>query len=491
MKAVIYTRVSTDNQAEKEFNSCEAQKAKIRAFISSQENIEVYKVYSDQGYSGANLDRPALKEMLVDIEKELVNFVVAYKIDRLTRSPKDFYQLIEIFEKHNVSFISITERFDTSTPSGRLLRNIMLTFAQFEWDLISERTKDKMLECAKKGIYGGGNCPFGYKRVNKKLVVVPEEAEIVQLMFETYVKTASLSKTCEILNKQGMVNRQGKSFIKWTVTDMLRKPVYTGKITHQGKVYNGIHEPIISEELFEQAQKTHLQKIIPKSRPVKNYLFPGLVVCKECGSIMTPTFTNKIRNNKRKRYHYYRCTSTFKKAWAACSIKHISAFRLDNFILENLKRISLDNQYLESLSFRLNNETTGHKEGLELWPISPEDIKKSLEAVVKTGSEKRNINRTFAIKNLIQKIIYSKGEIAVNLYTSRENEGRPKMPPPIFGRFVDDDKGGADFGGAVVCPVEKPAEGRTRTDMGFEAQRILSPSRLPIPPPRLESAVSV
>jgi len=143
-KCAIYTRVSTDNQAEVEFNSCEAQKEKILSFIKSQENMELFEVYSDPGFTGANTNRPALIKLIHDIKQNKVNVVISYKIDRLTRSPKDFYQLIELFEKHNVDFISVTERFDTSTPSGRLLRNIMLTFSQFERELISERTKDKM-----------------------------------------------------------------------------------------------------------------------------------------------------------------------------------------------------------------------------------------------------------------------------------------------------------------------------------------------------------
>ena len=177
MKAAIYTRVSTDNQAEVEFNSCEAQELKIKSFIASQEKMEIYKTYSDQGYSGASLERPALKEMLNDIQQGKIDIVISYKIDRLTRSPKDFYQLIEIIDKNGASFLSITERFDTSTPSGRLLRNIMLTFAQFERELISERIRDKMLEKAKKGLCSNGKIPFGYIRNDKKVVVEPKEAD--------------------------------------------------------------------------------------------------------------------------------------------------------------------------------------------------------------------------------------------------------------------------------------------------------------------------
>jgi len=183
MNCAVYTRVSTDNQAEKDFSSCEAQEEKIRAFVKSQNNWEVFKVYSDPGYTGATLNRPALQELLQDIREGKINIVLVYKIDRLTRSPKDFYQLIELFEKYEVDFISITERFDTSTSAGRLLRNIMLTFAQFERELASERTKDKMLERAKKGMWNGGIVPYGYKKENKKLVINSKEAEIVKLIY--------------------------------------------------------------------------------------------------------------------------------------------------------------------------------------------------------------------------------------------------------------------------------------------------------------------
>jgi len=151
-QCAIYTRVSTDIQAEKEFSSCEAQEEKIRSFVKSQDHWQIAKVYTDAGYTGANTNRPALQELLEDIKQNKIDIILAYKIDRLTRSPKDFYQLIEVFDKYQTDFISITERFDTSTPAGRLLRNIMLTFAQFEKELTSERTKDKMLERAKKRI---------------------------------------------------------------------------------------------------------------------------------------------------------------------------------------------------------------------------------------------------------------------------------------------------------------------------------------------------
>ena len=182
-QCAIYTRVSTDNQAEKEFSSCEAQEQKMKSFIASQNNWQVFKIYNDAGFSGATLQRPALQELLSDLKKEKIDVVLVYKIDRLTRSPKDFYQLIEFFEQAKIDFISITERFDTSTPAGRLLRNIMLTFSQFERELTSERTKDKMLERAIKGLCNGGFTPYGYSRQEKKLVINKKEAEEIKSIF--------------------------------------------------------------------------------------------------------------------------------------------------------------------------------------------------------------------------------------------------------------------------------------------------------------------
>lgn len=228
MKAAIYTRVSTENQAEVEFNSCETQESKIRSFIASQNNIEIYKVYSDQGYSGSNIERPALKEMLIDIQYGKIDIVISYKIDRLTRSPKDFYQLIEIFEKYNVSFLSITERFDTSTPSGRLLRNIMLTFGQFERELISERIRDKILERAKKGMWSCGKAPFGYKREDKKLVIEPREAGMVRTIFETFINTRSTFAVYNHLKGKQMLNRFGLPLSKTAIDSILKGIVHAG-----------------------------------------------------------------------------------------------------------------------------------------------------------------------------------------------------------------------------------------------------------------------
>ncbi|MCX5782566.1 MAG: recombinase family protein, partial [Elusimicrobia bacterium] len=362
LKCAIYTRVSTDNQAEVEFNSCEAQEAKIRSFVNSQEDMEIYKSYVDAGFTGANMNRPGLTDMLNDIRENKINLVIAYKIDRLTRSPRDFYQLIELFEKYGVNFISVTERFDTSTPSGRLLRNIMLTFAQFERELTSERTKDKLYERAQKGLWNGGLVPFGYKKENKKLIINEAEARIVKSIYESYLECRSISKIYDDLKNKGITYRTGIPFSKSSIQNMLRYVVYTGKVKHGDKVFKGIQEPIISEEMFNAVQEIHKKKKL-KAKLYKDYPLAGLLKCRECDSFMTPCHTNKYKDGKRTRYYYYRCTKTFKRDWESCGTRQVSADRLEDYVFQNLERISQDKQYIDSLIFKLNSPQAGNRIG--------------------------------------------------------------------------------------------------------------------------------
>ena len=430
-QCVIYTRVSTEIQAEKEFSSCESQEQKIRSFIESQNNWQVAKIYSDAGYTGVNTNRPALQELLEDIKQNKIDVILVYKIDRFTRSPKDFYQLIEVFDKFNISFISVTERFDTSTPAGRLLRNIMLTFAQFERELTSERTKDKLLERAKKGMWNGGSPPYGYQRENKKLIINRKEAEIIRLIYENYLETKSINRIYDFLEEKNMKNRQGKIFSKENLAFILRNITYIGKIKYSGQIFQGIHQPIISEELFELTQKTH-KKRIRKFRVYRDFLFGGLVNCAECGYKMSAFFTNKHRNGKLKRYYYYRCTSTNKKGWQACSTRQVSADRLERYILENLERISVDKDYIENLVFKLNHslKTSGPPVGDGIKPsqacskfskFDSETIVSILKYFLLFLSQRRGVERNLLAKKFIKEIIYSKENIKIALFYSENS----------------------------------------------------------------------
>ncbi len=434
MKAAIYTRVSTDGQAEIEFNSCETQEIKIRSFISSQNDIEVYKVYSDPGYTGANTDRPALQELIGDVQSGKINTVMSYKIDRLTRSPKDFYQLIEIFEQHGVSFISVTERFDTSTPSGRLLRNIMLTFGQFERELISERIRDKMAERAKKGMWNCGVTPLGYKREDKKLVIEPKEADIIRTMFETFVSTGSVAEVYDLLKRKKMFGRNGLPIMKTGITYCLRSIVYMGKVQHNGIFYKSLHEPLVSEEVFLEAQSL-FKPSNKKCRGFSYTLFPGLVKCKECGSNMVSVFTNKFSNGKRVRYFYYRCTSIVKRDSSFCNIKQVSSDRLDSYVVDNLDKIAKNQQYLDSLIFMLNNQTEGVRPGVE--PngygsfYTSEKVREIIEKIVSASKLQGNIEKRTVIKRHIKELLYSKEAIEVILYYGATYDlARAQKPHP-------------------------------------------------------------
>ncbi len=360
--------------------------------------------------------------------------VLVYKIDRLTRSPKDFYQLIEFFEQAKIDFISVTERFDTSTPTGRLLRNIMLTFSQFERELTSKRTKDKMLERAKKGLANGGLTPYGYIRQDKKLIPHPKEAEEIKSIFETYIETGSTAKAYQMLKERGVKNKLGKNFSKTNISHILRNVIYIGKVLHNGEIYQGIHEPLVSEEIFVLAQKIHKEKQ-RNFRVYKNFLFGGMIKCEECGSTMTACFTNKYINGKLKRYYYYRCTSTMKQDWQTCSVKQVSAERLENFCLENLERISVDKNYIENLVFRLNHELqTGYRAGYEPaeeWSkFSTENISDTLKIFLAKLKTTKGIERNLFAKKFLSNIFYSPESIKIRFnLVLRGGEAAAKASP--------------------------------------------------------------
>ena len=416
MQCAIYTRVSTDNQAEVEFNSCEAQEAKIRSFIKSQEDMVIYKSYSDPGFTGANLNRPGFQGMLEDIKDGHINLVIAYKIDRLTRSPRDFYHLIEVFESKGVDFLSVTERFDTSTPSGRLLRNIMLTFAQFERELASERTKDKLLQRAHKGLWNGATVPFGYKSKKAKLFVDEEAARIVQSIYEEYIATCSINGLYHKLQANRIKDNKGNEFSKNRLYYILRNPIYTGQIRYNNALYKGQHQSIISESTFQAAQDKHISKK-RLLRVYKYYLLAGLVKCKDCGFKMTPCHTNKRQYGKLKRYYYYRCIKTFKKDWKDCEAKQINANRLENYIHENLYRISLDKHYLKSMSPQMDAQNGLGKNGS--WSgFDPDQLGKCIKYYLEGLQKKKNSGKNLWAKQFIQSIIYSIDSIQINFLCS-------------------------------------------------------------------------
>ncbi|MGH7889501.1 MAG: recombinase family protein [Thermodesulfobacteriota bacterium] len=416
----VYTRVSTSMQAEKEYNSCEAQRDKILSYIKSQEKMVFYKEYSDPAFTGANIERPALKELLRDIANKKVDIVLAYKIDRLTRSSKDFYSLIDFFEKYGVSFISISECFDTLSASGRLLRNIMLTFAQFERELTGERTRDKMIQRAEKGLWNG-KAPFGYKLIEKKLIIDKKDGSAVKEMFETFALTGSLMKTMALVKERGWKSpKTDKPITLNGVFHILRNPAYMGKMLWAGKIYLSNHEPLISEEFFNHAQSLTKEKTI-KKKLYKEYFLRGILHCCDCGSLMTPHFTNK----KKRRYYYYRCYKTVREGNSACSIKEVNAEKLENFLIENISRMAKDKQYIESLVFKMLHRRGGPA-GFEPTEEAEKNLIMRVSQVLINFKNKienaTQVEKSLIFQNTIQEVSFSKEYLEMTVFINVTSE---------------------------------------------------------------------
>ncbi|MFC2061452.1 recombinase family protein [Elusimicrobiota bacterium] len=435
-KCAIYTRVSTDNQAEKEYNSCTSQEEKIRAYISSQNDWQTYNIFSDEGFSGANINRPAFQRLLNDLDK--IDVILFYKLDRLTRSPKDFYRLVELFEKHNVDFISITEHYDTSTPSGRLLMNIMLTFAQFERELSSERTKDKMIQRAENGFWNGGTVPYGYISIENKLKLEPSESDIVEKIFSLLLEKKHLIPVYDYLKSNNIKNKRGKSFSLSTLSYLVRNPIYTGQIKYNGELYKGIHRKIIKKETFKSVND------LLSNRPKRYYQdkvlpFEGLLRCSHCDKSMTPTYASKQRKKNKTKYYYYRCITTLKHKWGDCPIKQVSARKFDTYVFQYLKRLVDDKKILTGFVFSdvMKNQSARHS-GFEISENFLETevnlIHKALKSIVKTQKESSSQVRNSLLKKCIKKINYSPHQIEIELSLSEptddkragEEGGRPR-----------------------------------------------------------------
>jgi DNA invertase Pin-like site-specific DNA recombinase len=306
LRCAIYTRKSSEEGLDMEFNSLDAQRESCEAYIASQRAegwLCMREHYDDGGFSGGTLDRPGLKMLLDDIEAGLVDVVVVYKIDRLSRSLMDFSRLVEVFDKHGVTFISITQSFNTTTSMGRLTLNILLSFAQFEREVTGERIRDKFAASRAKGMWMGGFVPMGYDVVSRKLIINEAEADKVRLMFQRFVKLGSATLLTRELVAAGAVNKRGKPIDKGFLYKLFRNRLYLGEAVHKGTSYPGEHQAIITLELWNQVQSI-LQES-PRQRAANTRaktpaLLKGLIFT-ATGIAMTPTATNKGSRH----YRYY------------------------------------------------------------------------------------------------------------------------------------------------------------------------------------------
>ncbi len=316
LRCAIYTRKSTEEGLEKEFNSLEAQREAGEAYIKSQQHEGwrlITKSYDDGGYSGGTIERPALQELLNDIRSGKIDVVVVYKVDRLSRSLRDFAQIVELFEKQNVSFVSVTQQFNTTTSMGRLTLNILLSFAQFEREVIGERVRDKFAASKQKGMWMGGFPPLGYDIKERKLYINPEEASLVRKIFENYLNIKSCLKLAESLNNTGYRNKKwvnqkeiergGEIFTNQALSKILNNPIYIGKIKHKKKIYDGQHDAIITEQLWQQVQELLAsQRKYKTNKRIKHGTLLAGKCFNQAGEVYTPTYSTKAGVRQ---YRYY------------------------------------------------------------------------------------------------------------------------------------------------------------------------------------------
>ncbi len=348
-RCAIYTRKSTEEGLEQDFNSLDAQREACEAYIKSQQHegwILIEKQYNDGGFSGGNLDRPALKELFNDIKNDRIDIVVVYKVDRLTRSLLDFAKIVELFDAHSASFVSVTQNFNTTTSMGRLTLNILLSFAQFEREVTGERIRDKIAASKKKGMWMGGRVPIGYERKDKKLIIETSGATKVKKIFEKYIELKSVPKLKAYLAGENIRTNTGKNFDKGQLYHILQNKTYTGKIVHKNNVYEGEHAAIIEENLFNLAQDLLQANKVDESRKhnASNSLLAGKIY-DDKNNRMTPSHS-KTRN-KKYRYYVSQPVLKFDKTKAG-SISKLPAEETEKFVTDEIRSYFFDTKQIQN-----------------------------------------------------------------------------------------------------------------------------------------------
>lgn len=340
LRCAVYTRKSSEEGLEQEFNSLDAQRESCEAYIASQRSegwIPVRDRYDDGGISGGTLERPALQRLLADIEDGLVDVVVVYKIDRLSRSLMDFAKLVEVFDRNQVTFVSVTQSFNTTTSMGRLTLNVLLSFAQFEREVTAERIRDKFAASRAKGMWMGGCPPLGYDVKARKLIVNDDAAANVRFIFKRFVEIGSGTTLLRELTQRGITTRQGKPITKGFLYRMLNNRAYLGEAVHKGTSYPGEHDAIIDRELWD-AVRTILKESprvrANRSRANTPALLKGLLWGSN-GAAFSPSHTRK----NGKLYRYYVSQTLLRQGAGACTMGRISAAEVEGTVVEQLRSV--------------------------------------------------------------------------------------------------------------------------------------------------------
>jgi DNA invertase Pin-like site-specific DNA recombinase len=337
-RCAVYTRKSSEEGLEQEFNSLDAQREACEAYVSSQRSegwALVRDHYDDGGISGGTLDRPALQRLLSDIEDGLVDVVVVYKIDRLSRSLMDFSKLVEVFDRNNVTFVSVTQSFNTTTSMGRLTLNILLSFAQFEREVTAERIRDKVRASRMKGIFMGGTPPYGYKPKDRKLVIDEAEAKNVRWIFARFLEIGSATELAREAAKRSIRTPRGNAMSKNFLYRMLNNRAYVGEAVHKGMSYAGEHERLIDQRTWEQVQSILQQSPRLRANSTRSEmpaLLKGLLYGPD-GAAFSPSHTRKGD----RLYRYYVSQTVLKHGAGSCPVARVPAAEIEAAVIGQIR----------------------------------------------------------------------------------------------------------------------------------------------------------
>ena len=340
LRCAVYTRKSSEEGLEQEFNSLHAQRESCEAYIASQRSegwVLVRDQYDDGGISGGTLERPGLKRLLEDIEDGLVDVVVVYKIDRLSRSLMDFSKLVEVFDRNDVTFVSVTQSFNTTTSMGRLTLNILLSFAQFEREVTGERIRDKIAASRRKGIWMGGVPPLGYEVKDRKLVIKDDDAANVRWIFARFVEIGSGTELARELAARGIRTSRGNRIDKKYLYRLLNNRVYIGEAVHKGDSYPGEHDAIIDRAIWDKVHA--VLTVSPRKRAARTRadtpaLLKGLLYGPD-GAAFSPTHTRKAG----KLYRYYVSQTVLKHGAGSCPVGRVPAGEIEAAVIDQLRAV--------------------------------------------------------------------------------------------------------------------------------------------------------
>lgn len=380
LRCAIYTRKSTEEGLEQAFNTLDAQRDAAEAYIRSQREegwVVVPDRYDDGGFTGANMDRPALQKLLQDAREGLIDCVMVYKVDRLTRSLLDFARIMDVLDKHGVSFVSVTQQFNTTGSLGRLTLNILLSFAQFEREMIAERTKDKMSAARRKGRWVGGIPMLGYDLSDKgaALVVNADEAVRVRAIFDLYLEHGSLIPVVQELDRRGWRMKEwttrkgtpagGHEFTKNRLYNLLTNMVYVGKVDYGGQVYEGEHEAVVDATIWQTVQDRLRYNSKTGGRQIRNKygaVLKGILQCGSCSAGMVHTYTQKTPN---KLYRYYVCVNAHQKGYNKCQTRSVSAPVIEQAVVDQIRGIAANPEVVGEVVRQLDEQRSAGVDGLE------------------------------------------------------------------------------------------------------------------------------